>query len=262
MCRLVGVVASESTNFRFCLSDAPRSLSVLSPDHPDGWGIAVHDGARWEVAKEPGCAREDVQFAAVSATRHGQVLVAHVRKRTVGAIGRDNTHPFERGRWTFAHNGTIEDQTFMREGTSRARLAEIAGQTDSELFFAYLLSALDARPDAHDTALAQALSALVAHEGVAANMLLCDGEVLYAHRFGRSLYTLQRRPGDEVRTERTSIETLATLETEWTGRRKAVLVASERMTDEPWEEVPNGTLLRVDRHALPDVRVIARTRGD
>ena len=262
MCRLVGVVASESTNFRFYLSDAPRSLSVLSPDHPDGWGIAVHDGARWDVEKAPGCARDDAQFAAVSATRHGRALVAHVRKRTVGAIGRDNTHPFERGRFTFAHNGTIDDQTFMRASTSRARLAEIAGQTDSELFFAYLLSALDARPDAHDAALADALSALVAHEGVAANMLLCDGDVLYAHRFGRSLYTLKRQPGDAVRIERTSVETLATLETEWTPRRSAVLVASERLTDEPWEEVPNGTLLRVDRSALPEVRVIARTRSD
>lgn len=262
MCRLVGVVASETTNFGFCLRDAPRSLSVLSPEHPDGWGIAVHDGERWDVEKEPGCAREDAQFAAVSAAHRGRVLIAHVRKRTVGAIGRDNTHPFERGPWTFAHNGTIDDQDFLRAGTSSARLAEITGQTDSELFFAYLLTAMDARPEAHDAALADALGALVARAGVAANMLLCDGAVLYAHRFGRTLHTLRRQPGDAVRTERTSTETLATLETPWTARRSAVLIASERLSDEPWEEVPNGTLLRVDRSPLPLLRFVARTRAE
>jgi glutamine amidotransferase len=259
MCRLVGVVASETTNFRFCLRDAPRSLSTLSPDHPDGWGVGVHDGERWAVDKEPSCAREDAQFASVSATRLGRVLVAHVRKRTVGAIGRDNTHPFERGRWTFAHNGTIDDEPFLRARTSAVRLAEIVGQTDTELFFAYLLTAMDALPEAHDDALARALRSLVARAGVAANFLLSDGDVLYAHRFGRSLYTLRRVPGDAVRTERTSLETLATLETPWTERRSAVLVASERLSDEPWEEVPEGTLLRVDRRPLPALRVLGST---
>ena len=253
------MVASETTNFRFCLRDAPRSLSTLSPEHPDGWGIAVHDGRGWSIEKEPGCAREDAHFAAVSATRLGRVLIAHVRKRTVGAVGRDNTHPFERGRWTFAHNGTIDDQAFLRAQTSAARLAELVGQTDSELFFAYLLTLMDARPDAHDAALTDALRALVARPGVAANFLLSDGEVLYAHRFGRSLYTLRREPGDAVRTERTSVETLATLETPWTPRRSAVLIASEQLSDEPWEEVPTGTLLRVDRSPLPAVRVVAQT---
>ncbi len=253
------MVASETTNFRFCLRDAPRSLAVLSPEHPDGWGVAVHDGADWQVEKEPACAQEDAQFAAVSATRRGRVLIAHVRKRTVGAIGRDNTHPFVRDRWTFAHNGTIDDQAFLRAHCAPERLAEIVGQTDSELFFAYLLTALDARPDAPDDALADALRALVKRSGVAANFLLGDGEVLYAHRFGRTLFTLARRPGDEVRTERTSVETFATLETPWTPRRGAVLIASEQISDEPWREVPSGTLLRVDRGALPGVSVLART---
>ena len=262
MCRLVGVVASETTNFRFCLHDAPRSLAVLSPDHPDGWGVAVHDGERWDIEKQPGCAHGDLQYAAVSAERHGVVLIAHVRKRTVGAVGLDNTHPFERGPWTFAHNGTIEDLPFLRAGTSALRLAEIEGQTDSELFFAYLLTAMDARPDAHDEALTDALSALVAREGVAANMVLSDGNVLYAHRFGRTLFTLQREPGDPVRTERTSVETLATLETAWTARRTATLIASEALSDEPWEVVANGTLLRIDRSDLPTLRVVARTTAD
>jgi predicted glutamine amidotransferase len=46
----------------------------------------------------------------------------------------------------------------------------------------------------------------------------------------------------------------------WTSRRRAVLVASERMTDEPWREIPDGTLLRVDR--LPEPEIVGpRTRA-
>jgi glutamine amidotransferase len=171
------------------------------------------------------------------------VFIGHVREASCGGIALENTHPFTRGRWTFAHNGTIDDQAFLRAHSAPARLAEIVGQTDSELFFAYLLTALDARPDAPDAALADALRALVTRTGVAANFLLGDGEVLYAHRFGRTLFTLERRPGDAVRTERTSVETLATLETVWTPRRGAVFIASEQLSDEPWAEVPTGTLL-------------------
>ena len=71
-------------------------------------------------------------------------IVAHIRKATQGRVALENTHPFVRelwGRyWVFAHNGTIKDQAFLRARTSPARLGELRGETDSELFFAFLLS--------------------------------------------------------------------------------------------------------------------------
>jgi hypothetical protein len=36
-----------------------------------------------------------------------------------------------------------------------------------------------------------------------------------------------------------------------------VLIASERITDEPWGEIEDGVLLRVDRLPLPVCREIA-----
>ena len=36
-----------------------------------------------------------------------------------------------------------------------------------------------------------------------------------------------------------------------------MFVASERITDEPWEDIDNGTLLRVERLPTPAYRLVA-----
>jgi predicted glutamine amidotransferase len=51
--------------------------------------------------------------------------------------------------------------------------------------------------------------------------------------------------------ERESIETGALVGTAWSPARHAILVASEKITDEPWQPVDEGTLLRVDRRPAP-----------
>ena len=48
-----------------------------------------------------------------------------------------------------------------------------------------------------------------------------------------------------------SIETGVLVETEWFSARHAVLVASEKITDEPWHPVDEGKLLRVNRRPFP-----------
>jgi predicted glutamine amidotransferase len=265
---MLGIVASEPTDFRFCLHHAPRSLSALSREHPHGWGVAIYDAddASWRVHKEPVCADGDERFFDVAVTSRGHSLVAHVRKRTVGPVGMANTHPFRRGRWVFAHNGTIDDVTGLRRRVSAERLAEVTGDTDSEVFFAYLLSHLDAtgafeRADREgvEAALARAIGEIESPALIgAANFLLSNGEELYAFRLGRTLFALERTPGDEVRQSRRSPETGAVIDTPWTSRRRAVLIASEAMTDEPWRPVEEGALLSVTRRPEPTLRIVRR----
>lgn len=268
MCRLVGVVASETTDFRFTLNEAPRSLAALSPEHPHGWGLAVHaEGRGWDVHKQAACARDDARFCKLAADARGELLVAHVRKRTVGPVGCPNTHPFHRGPWVFAHNGTIDDTAWLAERASAARRAEIEGETDSELFFAALLTAIDevggalGVRSAADGAVDRAIAGVVArcHARAsfgASNFLLSDGVSLYAHRSGRSLFVLTRGRGDRVVDSRRSRETHAVIETPWSDRREAVLVASERITDEPWAELAEQTLLRVERGPRPAIHLL------
>lgn len=261
MCRLLGVVSNEATDFRFSLHEAPRSLAALSHEHPDGWGLAVHSAGGWELHKYAACAGIDDRFGPVAATAHGRMLIAHVRKKTVGGSSIANTHPFRQGSWVFAHNGTIVDRDCLREGAAAARLAEIRGETDSELFFAFLLTAIDAAggtdgaaaaQDAVDEALTQAVTFLTSRPNLgASNFLLSDGKSLYVHRFGRTLFFLERGAGDEVRLSRRSLETDAMVETPWSVRRNAVLIASEHMTEEPWQELGEKALLRIDQSPHP-----------
>jgi glutamine amidotransferase len=261
MCRLVGAVSSESAQFRLTLREAPRSLAYLSQEHRDGWGIGVFSESEgWSIQRGTLCALEDHEFHEVAVASRGELLLAHVRKRTVGNISLENTHPFQHGRWVFAHNGTINDVGWIRAHTPPSHLIKIRGETDSEQLFAFLLSRLDrvdpvfdGDSDAEDRALVGALEELSAHPTLGTcTFLLSDGRKLYAHRSGRTLFMLERMPGDAVRTERESVETCAVVETRWSPARHAILIASEKITDEPWRTVDEGTLLRVDR--LPEPR--------
>lgn len=286
MCRLVGIVASEMTEFGLVLKEAPRSLARLSHQHPDGWGVAAHGGVdsmppsseawrihegaggrmgidswrsgEWRVHKGTARAADCHRFEKIANRSAGTVLIAHVRQKTVGPTCLENTHPFMQEGWVFAHNGTIQDQDYLRKGASPSRLAEVRGSTDSELLFAYLLTKLDvvglsnirssalARDEA-TRILAETTSDLRARKVGAFNFLLSDGDSLFVHRFGRTLFMLERTPGIDSKAAP------GTRATKWTPRRHAVLIASERLTDEGWRELCEGTLLRVDRNPVPTI---------
>jgi glutamine amidotransferase len=264
MCRLLGIASSEATDFKIVLREAPRSLAALSREHRDGWGIAVYDDANgWRIDRGLMCAGEDERFHRLAVGSRGELLVSHVRQKTVGETSLVNTHPFGSGRWVFAHNGTVKDTAWLRESTSPERLAEIGGETDSELLFAWLLTRLDdagvSRAPASsetDRAVAAAAHAARARPGFGAfNFLLSDGTATYAHRFGRTMHVLERTPDDPLRLQRTSHDGTI-VETPWSQHRTAIFVASERITDAPWHPVEEGMLLRVERLPTPSYRIV------
>lgn len=267
MCRLVGIVASENTEFGTCLKGAPRSLARLSKEHPDGWGIAIFERTRasWRVHKGTACAGDDTRFHEVAGQSEGHVLVAHVRQKTVGPTRLENTHPFERDGWLFAHNGTVKALDAVRSEASKARLSEIQGDTDSEVLFAHFLTRLDEAgltklptEDARAAAthVIEKTAKKLREQNVGAfNFLLSDGASCFAHRFGRSLFLLERRPNDDDLPPSRGSSSVAKIVTNWTKRRHAVLIASERITDEKWRELPEGTFLRIDRD--PEPKIIA-----
>jgi glutamine amidotransferase len=221
-------------------------------------------GNEWRLHKGTGCASDDAEYHRLAVGSKGELLVAHIRQRTVGHTSLENTHPFHSGRWMFAHNGTVKDLAFLRASTSGARLAAIRGQTDSELFFAYLLTRLDEagvtdQPAslATDAAVKKAAhDARIRKDFGAINFILSDGSALYAHRFGRTMCLLERGPDDEVRPSRRSRDGTI-VETPWSQRRRALFIASEQLTDEPWQTIEDGVLLRLDRHPLPRWRLLA-----
>ncbi|MCC6644412.1 MAG: class II glutamine amidotransferase [Polyangiaceae bacterium] len=229
MCRMLGVVAQAPVSLEALLSTAPRSLGALSREHRDGWGVAASAGQGWRVHRRVECAGESPVFREEARTERAAVAIAHVRQRTVGPVSLANTHPFERGGWVLAHNGTVDDVPGLVAMCSPARAAEVEGDTDSERLFAFLLTCLDAAPGDAEHGLATAARRLACFAGRGAvNFLLSDGDRMFAHRSGRSLFVLERGEGE--------------------GRRTAsVTFASEPLTTERWRELPQGSLWRATR---------------
>lgn len=228
MCRMFGLTAARPIQARELLRDAPRSLRTLSTEHPDGWGVALRTQDDWMLHRSTECAARCAKYDELVDQVATRLLVAHVRQKTVGEAKLANTHPFRRGGFVFAHNGTVKAVAALVARTSAARLAEIEGDTDSERLFAFLLTRVD---EAGDVARGLVTGVAELHalaELGSATFLFSCGERLYAHRLGRSLFTLVRHTAHEER------------------RTAAAIVASERLTDEAWLEVPERTLVAID----------------
>ena len=196
MCELFGICGNGRKNVTPYL----REFFSRSYKHCHGWGIANFAGNGVSLEKEPIMAsnsyylRARMQFPIVATN-----LIAHIRLASVGDMSYVNCHPFvlsdNRGRtWTLAHNGTIFDLSPLDIYTLQQ-----TGGTDSELILLYLIDQVNRQQNQLGRALEVperfALVEKVAVElsaGNKLNLLIWDGEVMYAHsNYAQSLYCLQ-----------------------------------------------------------------------
>lgn len=205
----------------------------LSEDHDSGWGLAAYRDVgqaaplteRFAIA-----AHSDSRFDAATEMR-GRLFNVHVRRATLGGLKPENTHPFEYGPYSFAHNGTILDyRSLLRPG-----MGEPSGETDSECFFMRLMNEFD--PMDPVKSLRGVVAAIVAgHTFSGLNFVFSDGLKLYAYRLG--IFQLY-----------------------WTTRPGVALVASEELTTETWHRVQQDVLLTLDPEAPEEIHA-ERLLGD
>ncbi len=154
MCRLFGFRSVINSQVHESLVQADNALGVQSTDHPDGWGVSYYVGSSPHVIKSERSAVDDSIFEKVSGIVSSQTVLAHIRKATLGNINILNTHPFQFGNWTFAHNGNIKDFNKNRQAITNEIKPEfkrfILGTTDSELLFYFILSGLSQEINLHD----------------------------------------------------------------------------------------------------------------
>src|SRR5829696_7015548 len=100
MCRMLGMVAARPLSARDLLHDAPRSLRTLSHEHADGWGAAFRIAGDWHLERSTSCAARCSGYERLAAIE-ARVVVAHIRKKTVGGLSLANTHPFRSGDLVF-----------------------------------------------------------------------------------------------------------------------------------------------------------------
>jgi len=142
MCELLGM--NFNTPIHPSLSF--RGLTEQSKNNPHGWGIALYPDVSALVVKEP--IRADVsilsKFFETYSEYKSDVVMAHVRRSTVGSISFKNTHPFRREVWgreyTFCHKGTVKNLDKFPLGANRP-----LGETDSEAVFCHLIKCFEDR---------------------------------------------------------------------------------------------------------------------
>lgn len=146
MCRLFGFRSVINSQVHSSLVHTENALSAQSNKHPDGWGVAYYREGIPHLIKSMEKAIDDQIFMKVSGVVRSQTVLAHIRKATQGQLSLLNSHPFQYGKWVFAHNGNLKNFSQYK-----AKLIEyidpelrsfILGNTDSEVIFYLLLSLL------------------------------------------------------------------------------------------------------------------------
>lgn len=278
MCRLYGLRATDPTGLGCGLIDAQNSLlqqargNRTDEDHPDGWGIAAMKKGDFKRRREATPAYLSEEYRREATELEGTTVLAHVRRATNGRPAERNTHPFCHRSALLAHNGHVPAfervRPWILEQISPSLRQQIQGETGSEHLFYWLCSRLRSRtggrkspePAVLREVLRETITDLVEWyatsapehryrpeepdadqlERVALNVLWAVGERLVGARVGRSLWYRERDGA-----YRCGMCGDLHPNPEPDGYR-AIAVASERITEEKWTQIPEATVFYVD----------------
>lgn len=265
MCRLFGFRSVIPSQVHRSLLSAENALGTQSSNHPDGWGVAYYVDGAPHLTRSPQTALSDHLFRRLSGVVASETVLAHVRKATQGENTVLNCHPFQYGRFTFAHNGDIPGFDTKRDALValiEPRLRRyVLGETDSEVLFYLLLTQLARRgPLVSDFAaddLAAAMSETVSlvrditdvgdEEAALLTFIVTNGATMLATVGGRPLFysTYKNRCADR--------DTCASLSPECeaptvSGKVNHLVLSSEPLHGENvWIPIEAGTIMGVDR---------------
>ncbi len=271
MCRLFGFRSVITSGIHSSLMHAENALAEQSNKHPDGWGVAYYIANSPHLVKSVKTAIDDSLFQKVSGIVTSQTIVAHLRKATIGQANYINTHPFQHGRWVFAHNGNIKNYEKHREKILKMISPDlrkyILGTTDSEAIFYLLLTYIVKETPIHDGRLNYQLvqravsSAMVdltqvighCHADDAGSptenymtFLISNGDLLTGFQAGKNLYYSTHKQQCPERDECKFFAPCCE-EPRSTGPVNHLIFTSEPIQGENlWKPMSNGQLIGVD----------------
>ena len=145
MCRLLGFCSKNSSTLPQLLGQDLDKFVALSQIHCDGWGYAhiEHSSTTAEKFREPIPAIDSPHLTEqINTPTDGALL--HFRWASKGLDVKEvNTHPFTYKDITFIHNGSFRPFDILAPYISDKYKQLIQGDTDSELYFYYLLTEID-----------------------------------------------------------------------------------------------------------------------
>jgi glutamine amidotransferase len=256
MCRLFGLSAgAEPVSAQMWLLEAPDSLADQSHHNPDGTGVGIFEGGRPVVHKAPIAAFDDAAFAREAREERSPSFLAHIRFASTGAKTMENTHPFDQDGRLFAHNGVLQglDQIEAELGADSTLLH---GQTDSERLFALITHEIRGNGGDVGAGIVAAVEWIIENVPIySLNLILTTPTELFALRYPdtNTLFLLERPAGGGdgggALHHHSSLGTC--VRSEDAAERPVVVVASERMDDDPgWREISPGELLQVDEQLM------------
>lgn len=257
MCELLGLSSNLPATLNLSLArlaehgGPPTSIR-------DGWGVGWYEGADIRLIKDAGPADTSdwLRFIGQHDLR-SNIVMAHIRKATIGSPTYRNAQPFVRemaGRMhSFAHNGWLPG-IHETPGFRSSRFAPV-GETDSEQAFCALLERLSTIwRGPHDMPsverrleIVKAFAKEIRIFGPA-NLLYSDGDVLFAHgdRRKSSVTGKVTAPG-LVFLQHQCSSTGAAITAKGvsvTGTDQIItLVASVPLSGEPWRAMVEGEVL-------------------
>ncbi|RME42953.1 MAG: class II glutamine amidotransferase [Deltaproteobacteria bacterium] len=267
MCRLFGFKSAVELSVHHSLRAAENAIAKQSLRHPDGWGIGYYYDGVPHLQRSSTAAFEDGTYERLARMLASDLVVAHVRKATVGEKNDLNTHPFQFGRWLFIHNGNVV--AFDRIRDSLLEIIDeklrhrILGETDSEhcfyLFLSFLLEGRERLP--HQIDVREGIAALRAtvhqidtlsarferEKRSELNFLVTNGEILLGTRRGIELYYSTKKHDCSIKSSCPHFSPHCLGPVLHDGKNTHVLIASEPISQEDiWEEIPDASVFAVD----------------
>lgn len=271
MCRLFGFRSVIQSQVHQSLVGADNALVRQSERNPDGWGVAYFIADAPHLVKSVASAMDDHLFRRVSGVVSSETVLAHIRKATAGQLSILNTHPFQYGRWVFAHNGNLKNFGHARDALLRliapCLQRFVLGETDSEIVFYLLLTHIARRVELHRTGVAfddvmeavrDALGELSAVVGpfhteddgppdeTYLTFLLTNGTTMVGHQGGKHLYYSTHKSKCSARKSCPHFTTSCEAPTD-NGDINHLVFSSEPLKGENvWVKMNNGDIVGVD----------------
>ena len=205
MCELFGFTATKEYKINAYLEEFYSHCDR----HPHGWGFADLSFDEAIIEKEPVKASESAYLKErLTVPIVVKKAFAHIRLATVGQLAYVNSHPFTMAdardrKWTLNHNGTI----FSYEPLEKYRDKQ-SGGTDSERMLMHIVELMNDAyakkgEDLTREERFRILDDLIVKitDGNKINMILYDGEVMYAHtNFRDTLHYMKKKDATVIST--------------------------------------------------------------
>ncbi len=221
MCRFIVFWGEKPIKLSYWISEAENSLlkqserDISQRPNPDGWGFAYQNNGKTQVIKNTDPAYLDSSFRPAADRLYGEMLFAHIRRRSQGPVLMENTHPFVHENWMFMHNGNIPNIEKYKNAMSTRLPSHEAikthGTTDSEFLFRYFLHWFRSSKRCDVYCVLNIVSNIIRQlveltdpedqKQLALNFMLTNGEFLLGFRRNRTLYYTQVDTGMVISSE-------------------------------------------------------------